>query len=83
MLQYRPDLMFIELAVNDGDAGELILRSVEGIIRHAMEDNPPSLCLKTLNKLTCEYEQGQLPRTVRLHEQAEHYGVRPSTWRCP
>lgn len=80
VLQYRPDLMFIEFGVNDGGMSDgLVLRSVEGIIRHALhEDNPPGLCLLyTLNQIHLpEYQQGQLPRTVRLHEQvAEHYGV--------
>jgi lysophospholipase L1-like esterase len=76
------DLLFVEAGVNDGtnipDKPDLILRSMEGVVRH----------LRTVNPLTdivamhfvwpeaiAAYDAGKVPLPVAQHERvAEHYG---------
>lgn len=41
VLQHKPDLLFVEFAVNDGGAApESIWKSMEGIVRQTWKDNP-------------------------------------------
>ena len=41
VLKFKPDLVFIEFAVNDGGAAsEKIIRSMEGIVRQIWKNNP-------------------------------------------
>lgn len=80
VLSHKPNLIFVEFAVNDGGAApEQIHRCMEGIVRQAWRDNPETdLCfvytlaggmLKTL-------QDGQLPRSAIAMEQvADHYGI--------
>jgi lysophospholipase L1-like esterase len=80
VLEHRPDLLFVEFAVNDGGAApEQIHRCMEGIVRQTWRANPATdICyvytvagdmLKTL-------QAGSFPRSATAMEQvANHYGI--------
>lgn len=80
VLEGRPDLLFVEFAVNDGGSSpEQIHRGMEGIVRQTWKANPATdICfvytlagdmLKTL-------QEGHYPRAASAMEQvAEHYGI--------
>ena len=81
VLQYRPDLVFVEFAVNDyaGDP-ERIREDMEGIvenIREALPETDIVLVLNTTVKMAEEnYDKGQIPESVRVHQEtAEKYGL--------
>ena len=80
VLKFKPDLLFIEFAVNDsGAAATQIHRCLEGIIRQTWRDNPATdICLVyTLEGHMLEMlKQDQLPGSYAAMEQvAEHYGI--------
>jgi hypothetical protein len=80
VLNRKPDLVFVEFAVNDGDSTtENIYRGMEGIVRQVWRDNPDTdICfvytvdLKKLKLL----QAGELPGSYSAMEKvAEHYGI--------
>jgi len=80
VLQHKPDLVFVEFAVNDGGAApEQIYRTMEGIVRQtwANDLNTDILFLYTLHTgMKGEYEKGRCPRSAAAQERvADHYGI--------
>lgn len=80
VLRHRPDLVFVEFAVNDGGAApENIWRGMEGIIRQAWTANPATdLCyVYTFNKgQEADLDRGFCPRSASADELlADHYGI--------
>lgn len=80
VLRHKPDLLFVEFAVNDNTMdNESILASMEGITRHALgSDKPPLVCfIYTISKAQLDdYRNGGRPRTVEMHETiAAHYNL--------
>jgi len=74
VLQYQPDLLFIEFAVNGG-----FVQGVEGIIRQTKKYNKNiDICLiyTVTSKQLIEYEQGQIPSGIqKLDSIARHYAL--------
>lgn len=76
------DLVFVEAAVNDGsniaDDPQLILRSMEGVVRHLRMANPNMDIVQmhfAMPSHLTEYDLGQTPVPIEAHERvAEHYG---------
>lgn len=80
VLSHRPDLIFVEFAVNDGGApSEQIWRGMEGIVRQAWSADPSiDLCyVYTFNKgQEGELDRGFCPRCAASDELlADHYGI--------
>lgn len=80
VLEKRPDLVFVEFAVNDGGLPDAsVNRAMEGIVRQIRRDNPRTdICfLYTLAREHLpDFAAERLPRTMRLHEAvAEHYKI--------
>ena len=77
VLPYRPDLMFVEFLVNDGDSNRL--RAIEGYVRNFYKAFPESdiVFTYTLNKLTAPiFQRGLLPKGAEAFERvAERYGI--------
>lgn len=80
--QGTPDLLFLEAAVNDATNGfpaELQIKSMEGIIRHALAVNPLMDIVMmhfAFDDFFPVYARGEVPPTILNHEQvAEHYGI--------
>ncbi len=74
MLQYSPDLLFIEFAVNGANA-----MGVEGIIRQTIKANPETdivLVYTLFGDQAMDYVKGKLPASVsKLEPVAEHYNL--------
>ncbi len=74
MLQYKPDLLFIEFAVNGANA-----MGVEGIIRQTIKSNPETdivLVYTLFGEQSQDYVNGKLPASVsRLEPVAIHYNL--------
>lgn len=74
VLQYKPDLIFIEFAVNGAYAP-----GMEGMIRQAIKVNPnTAICLlyTILNGQTAFYQKNELPPNIKgLEKVAAHYGL--------
>lgn len=76
------DLLFVEAAVNDATNGRTAkaqIRGMEGIVRHALRDNPQMdiimLHFADPDKLAA-YNQGKTPEVIIQHEKvAEHYRI--------
>ena len=80
VLQFKPDLVFVEFAVNDGStASEKIIRSMEGIVRQVwQQDSKTDICfVYTLKEDFLKMEQeGNLPNSAQTMEKvADHYGI--------
>ena len=79
VLQYNPDLVFIEYAVNDGSDSATIHRSMEGIVRQIKKHDPHTdICfLYTVSEpMLKDLQQGQEIRSVKYTEQiAQYYGL--------
>ncbi|MEY4483364.1 MAG: hypothetical protein RL693_816 [Verrucomicrobiota bacterium] len=80
VLDYKPDLVFVEFAVNDGGAApEQIHRCMEGIVRQIWKANPATdVCFlyTVANAQIDEWKTGKLPRSVTAMEQlADHYQI--------
>ncbi|OFY01458.1 MAG: hypothetical protein A2W90_10615 [Bacteroidetes bacterium GWF2_42_66] len=80
ILNYKPDLVFVEFAVNDGsEKKEEIIRSTESIVRKIWEQNPKiDICfIYTLSEQFVDVlEKQQLPESVQaMEEVATHYGI--------
>lgn len=80
VLKQKPDLVFVEFAVNDGKTESAkIIRSMEGIVRQIKQANPyTDICfVYTISKYSLEEEQkGMLPNSAQQMEKvADHYGI--------
>jgi len=80
VLAYRPDLVFVEFAVNDGGAPpEQIYRCMEGIVRQIRRaDLATDICLVyTMHDgMLRDLAAGRLPRSASAMELiADHYGI--------
>jgi hypothetical protein len=80
VLQFKPDLLFVEFAVNDDGAdADRIVRAMEGIVRQTWEDNPyVDICfVYTIKGDFLETEtNGQLPKSAQAMEKvADKYGI--------
>jgi hypothetical protein len=80
VLKFKPDLVFVEFAVNDdGSSSEKITRSMEGIVRQIWQHNPGTdICfVYTIKETFLETEQnGQLPASaVTMEKVAEKYHI--------
>lgn len=80
VLEHKPDLIFVEFAVNDyGAAPERIHRSMEGIVRQAWQDNPVTdFCYvyTIAGTMLDTLKAGELPRSVAaMEELAAYYGI--------
>ncbi|WP_176454339.1 SGNH/GDSL hydrolase family protein [Siphonobacter sp. BAB-5385] len=80
ILDQKPDLVFVEFAVNDnGKKPEQIYRAMEGIVRKIWRQNPQiDICfVYTITAdLAPYFQRGKLPPSALAMEQiAEHYGV--------
>lgn len=80
VLKFKPDLVFVEFAVNDGNApSQKIIRSMEGIVRQTLQQNPyTDICfVYTIKADYLETEQkGRLPNSAENMEKvANHYGI--------
>jgi len=79
-LQHKPDLLFVEFAVNDGGASpERIWRAMEGIVRQTWAADPRTdICFVYTYRVGYEegLGQGQCPRAASAMEMlADHYGI--------
>jgi lysophospholipase L1-like esterase len=80
VLQYRPHLLFVEFAVNDGkESREKILESMEGIVRQTWQSLPQTdICfVYTLSAtMAPQYDGKNLPISVKAMEDlAKHYNI--------
>jgi hypothetical protein len=80
VLAQKPDLLFVEFAVNDSWASpEQIHRCMEGIVRQTWRaDAATDICFvyTIANTMIGEWKTGQLPRSVTAMEQlAAHYDI--------
>lgn len=79
VLRHKPDLMFVEFAVNDSGERHDVKAAMEGIVRRTLRELPDcdiafvyTLAQKQLRLLAKQ----TLPPASRLHEPvAEHYGL--------
>ncbi len=81
VLRHRPDLVFVEFAVNDGGKSPLdIWRAMEGIVRQIWTQGPTiDICyVYTIHTraMAGDYVKGLCPRSASAMEQlADHYGI--------
>lgn len=80
VLAHRPDLVFVEFAVNDGGASsEQIYRCMEGIVRQIHRTNADTdICfVYTMHEgMLKDLAAGRLPRSASAMELiADHYGI--------
>jgi lysophospholipase L1-like esterase len=80
VLEHKPDLLFVEFAVNDAGAPpEHIIRCMEGIVRQTWRALPDcDICfVYTLTEnVVPTWEEGKLPRSASAMEKvAEHYAI--------
>ncbi|MDR0871262.1 MAG: SGNH/GDSL hydrolase family protein [Planctomycetaceae bacterium] len=80
VLQYKPDLLFVEFAVNDGGAPpENIWKAMEGIVRQTWKDNPKTDIIFTYTiseALAADPRKGICCRSMSAMEQlADDYGI--------
>jgi lysophospholipase L1-like esterase len=80
VLQHKPDLVFVEFAVNDGGASpERIWQAMEGIVRQIWTANRwTDICFVYTFRMGYENDlnEGRCPRAASAMEMlAEHYGI--------
>ena len=80
VLRHKPDLLFVEFAVNDGGARpDRIHRSMEGIVRQTWRHDPTTdICyVYTLTHgMLKNLQSGKYPRAASAMEAlADHYGI--------
>lgn len=80
VLSHKPDLIFIEFAVNDGGASpDSIVRCMEGIVRQAWEVDPSiDICFvyTFVDGWAKQLAGGQFPRAASVMEAvADRYGI--------
>lgn len=79
-LQFNPDLIFVEFAVNDFDKDSVnIAKAMEGIVRQAKKKNPKTdICfIYTISKnMFPEIKEGKIAMSTRVMECiADYYGI--------
>ena len=80
VLRHRPDLLFVEFAVNDGSAApERIHKAMEGIVRQTWQADPATdICfVYTLSEpMLPDLKAGKMPRAASaMEELADHYAI--------
>ena len=80
VLDHKPDLLFVEFAVNDGGAPtDRILKAMEGIVRQTWRANPSTdICfVYTLTEgMLGDLEGGKFPHAASVMEEvADHYAI--------
>ncbi len=80
LLRHRPDLIFVEFAVNDGGAApKQIHQAMEGIVRQAWSANPETdiVFVYTLSQpFLADLQDGWFSRSASaMEEVADHYGI--------
>lgn len=80
VLRHKPDLLFVEFAVNDGGASpEQIHKAMEGIVRQmwAADPNTDICYVYTLTeKMLPDLQSEKMPQAATAMEQlADHYGI--------
>ncbi len=80
VLQYKPDLVFVEFATNDyNEPVEVVLENFDGIVRQTWRQDPRTdiVFVYTITQfMTADYLQGHSPRSAAAMERvAEHYGI--------
>ena len=80
ILKHKPDLLFVEFAINDSGEGHDVRAAMEGIVRRTrreLGDRCDIVFIYTLAQNLLEDLQAErLPPASRLHEPvAEHYGL--------
>jgi len=80
VLIHKPDLLFVEFAVNDSGKDRItLLKSMEGLIRKAWLDNPElDICFvyTTAETVCVNLAKGEQQHAVTVMEElAEHYGI--------
>ncbi len=80
VLEHKPDLLFVEFAVNDsGTPPQQIYRCMEGIVRQTWKNDPATdLCfVYTLTgDMLPTLQEGHFPRAASAMENvADHYGI--------
>jgi hypothetical protein len=80
VLDHKPDLLFVEFAVNDGgQPPERIYRTMEGIVRQTWRAQPScDICFvyTVTDTLIPPLYEGKFPRAASAMERvAEHYGI--------
>ena len=85
---YRPDLVFVEYAVNDGGGDRLHLKqTMEGIVRQIWGRNPMAdiVFVYTLGRgMFYDYAKEKLPGSIAAHTQvARYYGIPEVTMGIP
>lgn len=82
VLQYKPDMLFIEFAVNDADAPRAaILKAIEGIVRKTKAKNcHTDICFVNTfyEAFYKQYLQNKLPASVSAMEEIAAYYQLPS-----
>jgi len=79
-LRHKPDLLFVEFAVNDGGAQpDRIWKAMEGIVRQTWATNPETdICFVYTFRVNYEEDlrRGDCPRAASAMEMlADHYGI--------
>jgi enterochelin esterase-like enzyme/lysophospholipase L1-like esterase len=78
LLIKKPDLVFLEFAVNDG-GGERVQRSMEGMVRQIWKVNPMAdivFVYTTKRDYEKHHIEGTLPPSAALHDRvAQHYNI--------
>lgn len=80
VLKYKPDLLFVEFAVNDRKMeSSKIIRSMEGIVRQTIKANPHTdICFvyTMISDFLPDEQKGILPTSAAAMEKvADHYGI--------
>ncbi|MGE5608848.1 MAG: GDSL-type esterase/lipase family protein [Bacillota bacterium] len=80
VLEHKPDLVFVEFAVNDGGAApEQIYRCMEGLVRQAWRQDPAiDICFvyTLVDGWVPQLAQGKLVRSaIAMEKIAEHYNI--------
>lgn len=78
LLDYEPDIVFVEFSVNDADSDtDLITRTMEGIIRKILKKDAGTLVvLLGTASSACNYETGVYPESIDAHKRvADYYNI--------
>lgn len=80
LLEKKPDLVFVEFAVNDNHENpDQIVRAMEGMVRQTWKENPATdivFIYTTCSEMLPVARQGRLPRSAETMEKvAEQYGI--------
>ncbi len=80
VLQYKPDLVFVEFATNDsGTPAPMLTKSMEGIVRHIWRDNPRTdICFVytvTFSSLPAFRDGKNTGATETMERVAARYGI--------